>query len=69
MEEESDELEELNEFTEPTENILWHVIWEAEIPQAGNIHCQAMDMNYVSVDTTNLATVTIGVLLQLSNGL
>jgi hypothetical protein len=33
-----------------------------------NTHCQATDTNYVSADTTSLATATIGVLLQLSNG-
>jgi hypothetical protein len=34
-----------------------------------NTHCQATDTNYVSADTTVLATTAIGVLLQLSTGL
>jgi hypothetical protein len=23
--------------------VLWHVVWDAELPQAGNIHCQATE--------------------------
>jgi hypothetical protein len=53
----------------PTEYILWHVIGKAELPNARNTHCQATDTNYVSADITNLAIATMGVLLQLSNGL
>jgi hypothetical protein len=49
--------------------VLRHVVGKAELPNARNTQCQATNTIYLSADTTNLAIATVGVLLQLSNGL